>query len=330
MGSMNCDAMLQTTNVSFGSGGTAGFAYLGIMRALRNVVGAQPYDTWKRKLTGVAGTSAGAICALWFVLDISDDATQSLLSRVDLTRVISFVNIDQCSRRFGFSDMNEIRHIVHMILEGGGLSANATMYDLFRFTRTHTVFTASNLSTRESEYLDHRKHGDMRIDDAVCASCAIPFLYQPITRGDTILLDGCITNNIPDCFPRDDTFYVCLNVPRTTVANMSVLEYITQILGVCTAQTSSDLRKSGKKIHNVHMRHCSSFDPSANVLDITRDGYLSGLECFTGVNYVTTAGELCRCYVTNVIDPIIASDEESPPVATVPHDEGVPRESTRS
>jgi hypothetical protein len=310
--------------MSFGSGGTAGFAFYGAMRAFKNIVGVDAYYEWKRGIKGVSGTSAGAICSLWFVLDIKDDATSTMLSRVDLSRVVSFVNIDQCSRRFGFSDMSEIRSILHMILECGGLSANATMSDLYRFTRIHTIFVASNLTTRTCEYIDHTVHGDMRIDDAVCASCAIPLLYHPIQYGDTFLVDGCITSNLPDCFPRDMTMYITLTMVHTPLSNISVVEYISRILAVCTAQTSVALRESGTKIYEICLRNSSAFDPTAHVYDIERDGYISGIECFTGVNVLEVVGGFCKCYVCNVLDPVVTGDEESPPSVDEPRDGAAP------
>lgn len=305
--------LLRTTHVSFGTGGTAGFAFYGVMRALQNVVGCDVYQKWKCGIEGAAGTSAGAVCALWFVLHIDDTMTSTMLSRVDLSRVVSLVHIDQCSRRLGFSDMNGMRNIIHMILECGGLSANATMTDLYRFTRMNTIFVASNLETNRCEYISHASHGNMRIDDAVCASCAIPLLYHPVRWRDTILLDGCMTNRIPDCFPRNATLYIALEIPKAPLSDIDVIGYISRVLSVCSDQTCIGLRESGKKIYKVRLRNCTTFDPTASVYDIERDGYVSGVECFTGVNITELMGKCCHCYVCSMLDPVTLVDEECPP-----------------
>lgn len=307
--------MQATRYVSFGGGGTAGFAFHGAMRAMRTCWGASPFSTWRQNLLGVSGCSAGALYCLWFVLGCDEQHKRHLFSRVDLSRIVSLVNIDQCNRQLGFSDMDEVRRIIHVILECGGLSANATMADLHRFTRVHTVFVASNLSTQACEYIDHTVHADMRIDDALCSSCAIPLLYHPVRYADTLLVDGCMTNATADFFPRDATLYLSLQMPRATaVTDITLVEYVSLLFAMCATQTRNALHDGGIHVKSIHLRHCAIFDPTASLRDVERDGYISGLACFSGMDVVAFAGALCRQYVVNVLDPKIMCDEEVPPV----------------
>ena len=131
---MKIDVVREKQYISFSSGGTAGFSFLGCMRAFDMLMGDQDYSDWIRSIKGISGISAGALFGLLFALRLDVRQIETVKRSCDLRQVVSFTHIDQCHTKLGFSDMNEFRRYVHVILEEGGLSKNATMNDLNRFT----------------------------------------------------------------------------------------------------------------------------------------------------------------------------------------------------
>ena len=300
------DYIKEKQYISFSSGGTAGFSFIGCMRALEMLMGEKDYACWVHSLKGVSGTSAGALFGLLFALRLRHDQVDKVKKNLDLSKCVSFTNIDQCHTKLGFSDMNEVRRYVHTVLEEGGLSKNATMSDLYRFTRLTCVFRASNIMTRKAENISHLTHGPMRIDDAICASCAIPLLYHPIEYNDELLVDGCLTGSVADVFERRLTLFLKIEIPQPT--QMGLVEYISSLFAFASVQACS---LKTNEMFVLRLRNTSGFDPYASQQDIERDGFLSSLNMFTNVDLVDTCGRLCREYARNVWE--FTEDEEFPP-----------------
>ena len=305
---MGMDYVKEKQYISFSSGGTAGFSFLGCMRALQMLMGEHEYSCWIQSLKGISGTSAGALYGLMFALRLGPVQVDTIKKNVDLRKCVSFTNIDQCHTKLGFSDMNEVRRYVHIILEEGGLSQNATMNDLYRFTQLTCVFRASNIATRKAENVSHLTHGAMRIDDAICASCAIPLLYHPIQYNGELLVDGCLTGSVADVFDRNATLFLKIDIPHRQYTQIGLIDYISSLFTFASIQACT---VPATDIFVIRLRNTSGFDPFASQHDIERDGLLASLGMFTGVDLVETCGRLCCEYVRNVWE--FTEDEELPP-----------------
>lgn len=295
--------------ISFSSGGTAGFAFIGCMGALEHLMGKPAFERWRGDLRGVAGTSAGALYGLMFSMGLTHAQTEHVKRTVDLRRCVSFTTIDQFHTRFGFSDTNEMRRYIQLILEEGGLSPNATMNDLHRFTRLECTFVASNIMRRRAETISHHTHPDMRVEDAVCASCAIPLLYHPVEHNDELLVDGCLTGCLPDVFERSETLFLKIAIPEEPRSSIGLVDYISLLFDFTSSVQS--VRALGDRIYELRLRNTAVFDPSASPNDIQREGLLAALAAFTGADLYTTCGGLCKHYVRAVW--ALTEDDEVPP-----------------
>lgn len=299
--------------ISFSSGGTAGFSFIGCMHALEMLMGPSTYALWMDDIRGVAGTSAGALYGLVFALRLTHRQVADVHKNLDLRRCVSFTNIDQCHTKLGFSDMDYIRQYIHAILEEGGLSKNATMADLHRFTRLECVFRASNVMTRRAENISHTSHGGMRIDDAVCASCAIPLLYHPIEYDGAHLVDGCLTGPLADVFERDSTLFLKIRIAQRHDTRTGLVDYISALFSLASEQAC---RVREDEIFVLDLRNTAGFDPYASHQDVQREGFLAALTTFTGVDVWRACALLCREYVRNVWE--FTGDEEVPPEEAAP------------
>ena len=69
----------------------------------------------------------------------------------------------------------------------------------------------------------------MRVEDAIYMSMSIPFMFVPMKYNEAFVADGALTENMPDCFPRDRTLYIscmCSGAPEKV---FSFTDYITAV-----------------------------------------------------------------------------------------------------
>lgn len=301
--------LLDTEYVSLGGGGTAGTAYDALLRAFQ-YLDAPAYATWTRALTGVAGASAGAISALTLALDLDVAQRTRLLNSIDLSRVVSLHDVDRSLTHLGLSDTSAIRTLVGAILTEGGLSANATMSDLHRFTRRDVVIVASNLVTKNAETIRHATHPRVRVADALCASCAIPFLFRPVHIDGVPMVDAMLTSSLPNVFPPERTLFVQVdcNVARIETA----VDYTMAVVFCGTYQNSRTVYENPclKKV----------FLPVAEVLELRGTAastlhthIVTALHLLTNGRFDNALRHAIHAYLLNVLDPAFTSDEERPP-----------------
>ena len=66
--------------VSFSSAGTNGSLFIGVIDTLEDEMGATAFESWRRALRGVAGTSAGCFAALALALGIDRTSRNHLMT----------------------------------------------------------------------------------------------------------------------------------------------------------------------------------------------------------------------------------------------------------
>jgi hypothetical protein len=232
--------------VTFDGGGVLGRRYVGLLLALRRYIAVSmpetSYDAWLHEVEGVAGTSVGAIFALGFLLNVPDQKMCDLVEETNsLSAYMKRPDIGLTYEHFGLDDGSGIRDIVSGTLCSVGIAPTITLRDLRRLTRKRYVAIAVDVNSNRVLELSAETTPDMRVIDAVYASCAVPLLYVPLTVGEHLLVDGGLLQNRPASFSGQK----CLNFavhhsskdaqhPRPADA----FEYIMRVLWVvCSTQT---------------------------------------------------------------------------------------------
>ncbi|MGM0451522.1 MAG: patatin-like phospholipase family protein, partial [Pseudomonadota bacterium] len=154
--------------LALGGGAVFGIAHLGALKALEEH-GLRP--------THITGTSIGAIMASLYAFGHTPDAIRDACSKLDWWQLSSF----------GWSKY--------------GIMNNSAMGD---FVRHHIgdrdfsqasypmAFIATDLAARTKVILDQ---GD--VATAAMTSACVPGLYSPIERGEQLLVDGGLVENVP-------------------------------------------------------------------------------------------------------------------------------------
>ena len=183
------------------SGGWAkGFAHIGALKVI---------DSLGIKIDYVAGTSMGAIIGSLYATGYSGKELEALFNTVDFNELIND-EFPRSSKPF-YERENAEKYAVSLPFDNfkinlpSGLSRGQNVYNLlyqlmlpvneirdFKDLPIPFFCIATNIETGESIVMDKG-----RLAEAVTASGALPSLFQPVTIGDTILLDGGVTNNFP-------------------------------------------------------------------------------------------------------------------------------------
>ncbi|BAO75825.1 patatin-like phospholipase family protein [Winogradskyella sp. PG-2] len=181
-------------------GGAKGFAHIGVLKVI---------DSLGIKIDYVAGTSMGAIIGSLYTAGYSGNQLEAMFNTQDFDELIND-NFPRETKSF-YERENSEKHVVSLPFDKlklslpSALSRGQNVYNLLYhlmlpvneirdFEKLPIPFfcIATDIETGESLILDKG-----RLAEAVTASGALPSLFQPVTIGDRILIDGGVTNNFP-------------------------------------------------------------------------------------------------------------------------------------
>ena len=187
-------------------GGTKGLMYLGAIQALEDKFGS---NYLKENIKGFAGTSAGALTALALMLRLNVSDIKDIVSPLfgALKNVVPRPDISLLVGSYGLDKGEELRKTVKYILRKAGLSDETTFADLNRLLRTKFICCTTNLNRRKIVYLSFETTPSLKICDAVFMSMCVPLLFAPVEYMNELYVDGALIENIPLCFPSNETLY---------------------------------------------------------------------------------------------------------------------------
>lgn len=157
--------------LALGSGGSHGLAHIGVIKTLLDNGVSIDY---------VAGASSGALIGGLYAAHNDIDAVE----RLAMT-----------------SDLNRLTHFMFDVSAHGGLLSGETIEQFIRkelddvtFERLHTPFAAVATDIRTGEAVVLRE-GD--VTSAIRASISVPLIFEPVTHGAHLLVDGGLVMPVP-------------------------------------------------------------------------------------------------------------------------------------
>ena len=171
----------RVTHLVFGGGGIRGYCYFGCIAALRDVLDltyAGGYAAWSERLEFAAGTSIGALFALFAVLELEPGCLRALL-RPDGTLSHDLLPrpSTQAMSMLAIDDGRTLCRMAARLLAERNFADSITMRGLRRCTGKLLRCTVFNALSMQAEYLDADTAPDMRVVDAVAASMRVPLVY---------------------------------------------------------------------------------------------------------------------------------------------------------
>ena len=306
--------------VSFGSSGTLGCAYVGMLDALESQI---DFQAWRQDLKGVSGTSAGCIAALALMLGLSsEDRKAALFEMVDMRKVLNGIDVSLLFRNYGVDDGTGFRECISNILQRNGLSPNSTLGDLHRLLRVEFVAVCTDIRTSTPVALRASTHPNVRVCDAIYASCCIPFLFTPLHLDGMELVDGCLTCSVPTVFEASETLHAWLLKMNTPPSEPSWFTFLTGLIKCTSYLQDPMLNKLRENFpHNVcvlddsFLRKQTTLDLHLNEEVVHRmiiSGYTCTLDWITKGKW-TRALKECVEVAANQLTKLPAKQEEDAP-----------------
>lgn len=170
------------------SGGVLGVVYGGVFRCIEEK-GFNLND-----FEVIYGTSVGALVGALVTIGMSYKAIRSLLINLPIQ---SFFNItshsllrlpDTCGLDNGKSMRKLIQSVFFRVLR----KPRPTFGELYRLTSKTFTVNAVDIRTGKQVLFGTHHTPDVFVEDGICASAAIPFLYAPVRINNMVLVDGCV------------------------------------------------------------------------------------------------------------------------------------------
>lgn len=175
-------------NVIFSGGGLKGWAYIGTLQALDELIP-------RNNLEHIIGVSIGSIFGLFYLLDIKWDILLDFIMEINFKEVVD-INIDDVlinqSILAGKIFADTIKQIIATKID-----PDITFKQLNSYSKIKYTINAINITKSKLEYFNYELTPDIKIIDAIRASSAIPLLFPPIYLNGSYYYDGGICNNCP-------------------------------------------------------------------------------------------------------------------------------------
>lgn len=211
-------------NLVFEGGGVKGIAYVGAMEVLgsRGIL---------KNIKRVGGTSAGAINALLFGLNYSNEETKEIIRNLDFRKFMddSWGYMRDSARlieKFGWYKGDFFREWISNLIAKKTGNGEATFKDIHDQQGTkgfrEIYMIGTNLSTRFSEVFSYEHTPRLPVADAVRISMSIPLFFVAVrSPRQDVYVDGGVLENYPvKLFDRKKYFD-----PKDAAPNYAVPDY---------------------------------------------------------------------------------------------------------
>lgn len=212
-----------TETVCFSSGGARGYAYIGVLKALREA---------NLSIKHVMGSSIGALACLLYVLEFTTIEQKTLAYNILLSDLIE-INLDCLALDDGF----RIGRYVRAVLIEKGFDERTTFQQLFEKKPIKLTVVATDVIQGSRVDFNHETSPEMPVSIAIRASMSVPLLFAPVHYKNLMLVDGAVSCFLPE---HDNAlmFSVDTNMPQPLKeAPSHYQDYIPRLLEMFFYQT---------------------------------------------------------------------------------------------
>lgn len=170
------------------SGGILGVVYGGAFRCMEEK-GVSLAD-----FESVYGTSVGGLVGLLVVLGMNYRSIRSLLINLPMDSLLHITSnsILRVADTCGLDSGRQLRKLTRSILYRILRREKPTLGELFQLTGKMFTVNAVDIRTGQVVYLGTNRTPEILVEDAICATAAIPFIYAPVRIHDMVLVDGAV------------------------------------------------------------------------------------------------------------------------------------------
>ena len=232
-------------NLALEGGGIRGLAHLGVLKYFEE-------QGYRSQIKRVAGTSAGSIIALIWVLGYTYLESMEIISKINFKdlRDDSFGFIRDARRLFkeyGVFPGTKAKELLESFITNKGLSKKITFEQLYEACPIELTVVATNVTIGCPAYFNHQLTPKMVVIDAIRMSISYPFVFTAVKHDQQLYIDGGLYDNFPITFwdrcvdnPHPKTLGILLStqqqVERKQFDTQTIFKYIQSIWDQVTNQ----------------------------------------------------------------------------------------------
>lgn len=181
------------TSIALGGGGTRGGLHMGALKAIQELQGHLDFPD------GIYGCSVGAIFAIALAFRIPLDIMEKIYNETfSLDVIFPSLSLNQLQTVVERKGLFRIQNSIDKVMEGFKQYGYDIRDKLLSDAPQQVYLLSSNLTTGKRNLLT----GKVPIYDALCCSCCIPLVFEPMMLYNQVQVDGgvftrCIQNAVP-------------------------------------------------------------------------------------------------------------------------------------
>ena len=175
-------------NIVFAGGGLKGWAYIGTIRALEELV-------IRKDIENIIGVSIGSVFGLFYLLGIDYKTLLDFFIHLDFKKFMD-IDIDNfLINQSIFTGVYFKKFIKELI--SYKVNPDITFNELTYYSKITFTVNALNINKSEVKYFNHIRTPNIKVIDAIMASCSLPLVFPSYKINDEYYYDGGICNNCP-------------------------------------------------------------------------------------------------------------------------------------
>jgi len=246
-------------NIVFSGGGFKAWAYIGSLRVLEEHPNFLDIEQ-------VVGVSAGGVFGLFYVLGIKWDFLLDFFMDLNF-KELQDIDIDnimiQQSILAGVKFTEIIKEIMSYRIDPG-----VTFMELYRSFKIKFTTSALNITDSKLEYFNYELTPNIKVIDAVRASCSLPVVLPPYLINGKYYYDGGICNNCPIDIV-DENNSIAFDVAFYAESNESPVKLIDLLNSLVTISNRNS--KKSMFTENIYTILDNSFSNESVNLNQSRD-----------------------------------------------------------
>lgn len=154
-------------------------------------------------LQSIHATSSGSILSVLLLVNLDIETISDYIIEFPYNKFfkVSFDNIININKNKGLLNTAILDHYIDSVLKTANIETGITLGDFYAKTHIDLHIYCSELNAFEPIDMNHKAYPDVRLKDALYASCAVPLLFEPVKLDlngkDCCLVDGAFFCNKP-------------------------------------------------------------------------------------------------------------------------------------
>ena len=183
----------QIEHLVLSGGGLLGISYIGLFKYLEEQPSGFPI------LKSITGCSAGAMFGTLLAIGYKHNEMQTIVNTINFKEYIN-INVDSIlnfMRTKGLETGNNLINLIKKCIKDKTGDENITFIQIKEKYNINLQIGVTNLTKSKFELCNYTNTPNVQIHQAIRASIAIPFIFEPVVIGDEIFCDGGLLDNLP-------------------------------------------------------------------------------------------------------------------------------------